>query len=173
MKKIFSITLCLCVFIPASVMAKPRMRMESQIKLESNHEGEATLILFDLSPFISNTCFVEGLKVFNGTKNRITILWNDAKVNNSKLCFRGDSPSNINSPKSNENVYSMTGSTSWDVFPAGNISHYDNSLWPLYNPQTLKKKGGSRSVYITIPIMFSSEKIEVYKLEVTYQYVSE
>ncbi len=67
----------------------------------------------------------------------------------------------------------MMGSTRRDIFPYGNISRYDNSLRMLYNPRELKKKEEATSVDIMIPIMFSDEKIEIYKLTVTYQYVLE
>lgn len=173
MKKIFFIALCVYLLQPINLMAKPKMKLEATVELQSKHEGEYKLVLFDLYPLISNSCFVEGLKVFNGTKNKISIIWNDAKINYSKLCFRDDTPQNINAPKPNENVYPMMGSTRRDIFPYGNISRYDNSLRMLYNPRELKKKEEATSVDIMIPIMFSDEKIEIYKLTVTYQYVLE
>ena len=175
MKKVLFLVLAVLFVFPFSMKAKkPKLKLTADIELESKHEDDANKVRFRIDDYMFfNSCYVEGFRVWNGTGQRIYIQWEDARLAYGKVCFDGDTPLTYQNPKADESVFNNSFSVSRKLFSASHISSFDNSIMPLYDARSLKKNGGSAIVRLDLPIKFSDNHVELYKIKIIYKYVHE
>jgi len=174
MKKVLFVLTTLLLVLPLGMSAKkPSLKLVANVEVLSHHEGEASRITFLVSDMMFNSTYVEGFRVWNGTSSRIYLQWEDARLANSRVCFKGDTPQNYQNPKADESVFGSSLSIGRDLFPSNNIDTYDNTLYPIYNAYELKRKGGSDFIKLKLPIKFADNHVELFEIKITYQYVPE
>lgn len=175
MKKVLFLVLTALFVFPFNMEAKkPKLKLTADIELESKHEGDASKIKFQIDDYMFfNPCYVEGFRVWNGTGQRVYIQWEDARLAYGKVCFDGDTPLTYQNPKADESVFNNSFSVSRKLFSASYINSFDNSLRTLYDSRSLKKSRGSTTVRLDLPIKFSDNHLELYKIKIIYKYIPE
>ncbi len=173
MKKIFLIALAALFMLPMGMEAKkPKMKLTATVELDSQHEGIAKKVEFRINDYMfSNSCYIEGFRVWNATGERIYIQWEDARLLGGKVCFEGDTPLNYMNPKADESVFNYKFSIDRRLFSAKMINSSTNSLYPMYDAKKLKKDGGSRTINLDLPVKFSDNHVELYKVKIIYRAV--
>lgn len=87
--------------------------------------------------------------------------------------FQRDTPLTYQNPKADESVFNNSFSVSRELFSASYINSFDNSLRSLYDSRSLRKNGGSTTVRLDLPIKFSDNHVELYKIKIIYKYIPE
>lgn len=152
-----------------SVNAKVKPVMRCGIEVLSNHSDKGKLISFKANASSSEAQWIKDFHIENGTDERVFIEWENARIKDSRIVFGDDSRLTMKNPKADEAVTSHGKSISRDI--TGQYYVESSMVLPLLHFGGLKKElGKTFDVFILIPIKFSDNTVEDYKLKFSIWY---
>jgi len=145
----------------------PKGKVDCDIDVKESYlEGNREAVEFNVITGIYEE-FVS-LYVYNSTKERIYIEWENARCNGGKVAFSDDRRITMSVPKQDEAVSGFSYSLTREITSKNNVM--DDYLIPLYRKENLIKEESSK-VYLLIPIRFSNGKVVDYHITLTYKWI--
>lgn len=111
--------------------------------------------------------FVKYFKMYNNTKERVFIEWENARCEGGKVVFGDDRRISMNNPKADEAVSANSYSLSRDITSMSKIG--SDFILPLYHTSRIKK-GEDETVMLKIPVRFSDGKVIEYQVFIKYHW---
>lgn len=138
-------------FISVSLSAKPKGYLSARI-ISPKVEGQTNKYEDDTIKvsFFPHRNYLE-IEIFNKTKERIYIEWENARIGNSAVAFGTDIKIKIDEPKANEVVYPESYSIRTELFPKNNI---DSKVW--MDIDEIQKKG-EKFCNIILPVIIGEK----------------
>ena len=119
MKSLFLFFILLMSSVAAAFAKDSKPELKISLEIVSTHVDKDTLISFDcykpssLSQY--HKSFIVGFLVNNTTNERIFIEWENARINNSRICYGDESMLSMDMPKADEAVSANSLSIKRDI----------------------------------------------------------
>ena len=168
-KKLFLLTMLVFVFSLSANAKKPKPVFTCQLNVVSKTSERGKLIKFNGEARDWDVSWIRNFRVNNNTDERIYIEWENARVINSRVIFGDDRRITMGNPKADEAISAHGSSISREI--TSEVCIGDSFVLPLFRPKDLKKNIGSKDyVFFMIPIRYSDNTVEEFKLELTVWY---
>lgn len=172
MRKIYFLTLVLLTISITTNAKKPKPKLMSSIEITSKHSDKGKRVSFDwyASEYLPMITY---FRCKNNTDERIFIEWENARMEgNDKIVFGSDSQLTMNNPKSDEAVSPKSNSIERNLTSSFYMSYpIATNGGCVFNYKKLKKNIGNKEIrFLKIPIRFSDNTIEEYKITIGVWY---
>lgn len=149
---------------------KPKKEFKYKLEVVSEVSEKAKLLTFECVCNDYIGVWVKKFQIKNGNDERISIEWENARFDNSKVVFGDDSKLTMRNPKVDEVVTAKGLSIMRDITGLDRLDN--NYVFPfLFLYGDLKKNiGQTASKDILIPIKFSDNSVEDILLRLTVWY---